>query len=266
MTDVYLTVYIFACGLCIGSFLNVCIYRIPAGKSVVSPASSCPVCHTKIAPYDNIPLFSYILLKGKCRYCKTPYSPRYFFIELLTGLFALATLFHFGVSIKAFIAFIFIATLIVITFIDIDHQIIPNVISLPGIPIFFGLAFVFYHLTHSYYDILKQSGIGIIAGWGSLFIVASTYQRLTGKTGMGMGDLKLLAMIGALTGWKGILFTIFASSTIGTFVGVSLMLIKGSNLKLKIPFGPFLSAGAVIYLFYGERLIYWYMYTFGRKY
>lgn len=244
--------YIFFIGMCIGSFLNVCIYRLPAGKSIVRPASACPVCGNPIRWYDNIPLISYVILRGRCRGCSTPISLRYPIIELLCGLFAMASAMQYGINMPALIYFILIAALLVITFIDIDHRIIPDVISLPGIPLGFLCSFILPQLKWS------DSLIGIAAGGGSLLTIALGYQLITGKDGMGVGDIKLLAMIGAFLGWKGVFFTIMASSLIGTAVGMVVMLRSGKGMKMAVPFGPFLSMGAILYVFFGPRLIDWY--------
>ena len=247
----------FLYGICVGSFLNVCICRIPIGKSIIFPGSACMACQNPVKFYDNLPILSYILLKGKCRTCKAPFSIRYPLTEFLTGLSALFVYYKFGLSLDALLYFIFIAMLIVITFIDIDHQIIPDVISLPGIPI--GVLFAALSRNQEIWGALIESLIGILAGGGSLYLVALTYKTVTGKDGMGGGDIKLLAMIGALIGWKGVLFTIFAGSAIGTLLGIGGMLYsKNMNMKLAIPFGPFLSMGAVIYIFFGPSIINWY--------
>jgi leader peptidase (prepilin peptidase)/N-methyltransferase len=248
---VNLVAFIF--GACIGSFLNVCIYRIPAGLSIVHPGSSCPNCKTMIPFYDNIPILSYLLLKGKCRHCNIPISLRYPFVELLGGLSALACIVAFGPTMHAFVIFIFITTLIVVTFIDVDHRIIPDIITLPGIPIFFLFALAIPTVTW------QESTIGILAGGGSLLAVAWLYHLITGREGMGGGDIKLLAMIGAMLGWKGILFTIFAASAIGTVVGLLTMIKSSKGMRLAIPFGPFLAMGAIVYVFFGEAIIYWYV-------
>ncbi len=243
----------FLFGLFIGSFLNVCIYRIPANKSIVWPASNCPGCHTPIRFYDNIPVLSYIWLLGKCRSCDGPISIRYPLVELLSGAFAGLCVLKFGFTLAAAIYFVFIAALLVITFIDMDHRIIPDVISLPGIPVFFAATFLLPGMSP------VESITGILVGGGSLFLVAWAYYLLTGKEGMGGGDIKLLAMIGAVVGWKGVILTIFTASITGTIVGGTLMLLSGKNLKLAIPFGPFLATGAVISVFYGPELIRWYI-------
>lgn len=249
------TILIFAFGACIGSFLNVCIYRIPAGLSIVHPGSRCPNCRTMIAFYDNLPILSFVLLRGKCRTCQAPIAIRYPVVELLTGLCALACALAFGLTVHALVVFVFIATLIVVALIDLDHRIIPDAISLPGILFFFLAALAVPTVTW------QSSIIGILAGGGSLFGVAWVYQFMTGREGMGGGDIKLLAMIGAMTGWQGVVFTLFAASAVGTAIGILLMIRSGRGMKLAIPFGPFLALGAVIYLFFGECLIDWYFGT-----
>jgi leader peptidase (prepilin peptidase)/N-methyltransferase len=244
--------YIFFVGLCIGSFLNVCIYRIPLGQSIVRPASACPQCRAAIAWYDNIPLVSYIILRGRCRGCKMRISIRYPLVELLCGLFAMITWMRFGFNATSLVYFLFIAALLVITFIDIDHRIIPDIITLPGIPAGFLLSFILPQITW------RESLIGIVAGGGILLAIAWGYQFFTGKDGMGGGDIKLLAMIGAFLGWKGVFFTILASSFVGTVVGIALMVRAGKGMKMALPFGPFLAIGAILFIFFGPQLITWY--------
>ena len=231
-----LEIFAFVFGACIGSFLNVCIYRIPEGKSIVYPPSACPQCGYVLRFYDNIPIISYILLRARCRRCHIHIPMRYPLVEFITGIAALAVFLKFGPTPAAGIYFLFIAVLLVITYIDIDHQIIPAILSLSG-------------------DAL----IGILAGGGTLYVVAVGYQLLTKRDGMGGGDIKLLAMIGALIGWQGILFTIFVSSLSGTLVGLLLTLPAGRSMKSRLPFGPFLAAGAIAYVFFGPQLIHWYL-------
>ncbi len=247
-----LGLYAVVIGLCIGSFLNVCIHRLPVAKSIIHPGSSCPQCGTAIRIYDNIPVISFILLRGRCRFCSASISPRYPVVELMSGLFALAVFLKFGITMQALIYFIFIAALLVITFIDLDHQIIPDVITLPGIPL--GLAASFGLPSVSFWDAM----LGLVAGGGSLMLVAWGYTLITKKDGMGGGDVKLLAMIGALTGWQGVLFTILVGSAVGTVCGLIVMQRQKSDMKLAIPFGPFLSIGAIVYIFFGPALISWY--------
>ncbi len=246
-------IFIFIFGLCIGSFLNVCIYRLPASQSIAHPRSKCPECGTLIAFYDNIPLFSYLWLKGRCRHCGVTIGLRYPTVELLGGLFALATYLKFDLNVEALIYFAFIACLLVVTFIDLDHRIIPDVITLPGIPICFAASFALPDMTY------QAALLGILVGGGSLFLVAWVYSLITKKEGMGGGDIKLLAMMGALVGWKGVVFTIFVSSLVGTLSGLAVMLQSRKGMKLAVPFGPFLAIGVITYIFFGTRLIDWYL-------
>jgi len=255
--DFVLTIYIFAFGLITGSFLNVCISRIPKNESVVFPPSHCPLCAYRIRWYDNIPLVSYLLLRGRCRGCRARISFIYPLVELLNGLLTVALFWHFGLSLSFAALFLFCSALVVITFIDLEHQIIPDRISLPGIVA--GLLFSFFLPWQTWLGSL----VGILLGGGSLLLVASCYQWLTGKEGMGGGDIKLLAMMGAFLGWKAVPFIIFASSLTGSVVGISVMLIHKKDAKLAIPFGPYLAFGAVLYIFYGGRLIHWYLHMSG---
>lgn len=250
MLNLPIVFIIFLFGLCIGSFLNVCIYRLPASKSIVDPSRSvCPSCNQQIRYYDNIPIFSYLWLKGRCRHCSTRIPIRYAVVELMTGGVAVAVLLGFGLTLEGLIYFVFISALIVITFIDIDHKIIPDVITLPGILI--GLAASFVLPTVDFKDAI----VGLLVGGGSLWLVAWVYYVLTRKDGMGGGDIKLLAMMGTIIGLKGVIFTIFMSSAVGTLVGITLMIIKGKNMKFAVPFGPFLSIGAITYIFFGNDII-----------
>ena len=257
MLTYLIEVSIFIFGLCIGSFLNVCIYRLPASKSIVHPRSMCSNCGNLIAAYDNIPVLSYLWLKGRCRHCQIKFSLRYPMVELLGGLFALGTFLKFGLTLEALIYYLFFAALLIVTFIDIDHRIIPNVITLPGIPICFAASFALPTITY------KEALLGILIGGGSLFLVAWSYRLITKKEGMGGGDIKLLAMMGAMVGWQGVLFTIFVASLVGTLAGLAAMLQSRKGMKLAVPFGPFLSIGSITYIFFGTPLIDWYFNLLG---
>ena len=204
--------YAFVFGTTIGSFLNVCIYRIPEGKSIVRPPSSCPKCGKGIRWFDNIPVVSWLLLAGKCRNCKVRIPFRYCFVEILTGTLATLLFWRFGLSSYTPVFFVLAAALVTITFIDIDHRIIPDVISLPGIAV--GIL-----LTGLFTLGFKAAFMGVLLGGGSLYAVAAGYALLAKREGMGGGDIKLLGMIGAFVGWQGVLFTIFAGSFAGTFIG-----------------------------------------------
>lgn len=248
-----LYVIAFVFGAVVGSFLNVCIYRIPAGKSIVRPASSCPSCGQAIPFYHNIPIISYMVLRGRCSSCGAGYSPRYPLVEALMGVLAVLLAVEFGPVPGLFVYFVFTAALVTITFIDLDHKIIPDVISLPGIVIGFGCSFLLAEPGP------VDSAIGIVAGGGILLVIALGYYLLTGSEGMGMGDVKLLAMIGAFTGWKGIIVTLLAGSFVGAVLGIIVMVVHGKSSKYALPFGPFLAAGALVYLFFGPELIDWYV-------
>ncbi len=201
-----------------------------------------------------MPLLSWLVLRGKCRSCATPISFRYFVVELLTGLSALALWARFGFGIEWGVLFLFVVSLIIITFIDLDHRIIPDVISLPGMVVGFVLSFRGVPAPTP-----VSSALGILFGAGILLSVAWGYHAWTGREGMGGGDIKLLGMIGAFLGWQSVPFTMFLSSLSGSVVGLSLMWWTGSDTKYAIPFGPFLALGAIVYLFYGDFLIAWYL-------
>lgn len=251
-----MTIFALVFGLILGSFLNVCIYRIPLKKSIITPPSSCPHCKEKIRFYDNVPVISYIWLLGKCRYCRHPIPFHYPIVELISGLISVALFLQYGLGYQYFLFLSFAASLVIISFIDLHHKIIPDVISLSGI--FVGLAMSFFLDHISWMDSL----IGIIAGGGSLFLVAIVFEKLTGKEGMGGGDVKLLAMIGAWMGWRALPFIILISSLTGTIIGGGSLLLARQGLRARIPFGPFLALGALIYLFFGQRLISWYFKMF----
>ena len=253
-------IFAFIFGAVVGSFLNVCICRLPRDESIVFPPSHCPNCDFKIPFYDNIPIFSYLVLRGKCRSCKGPISIQYPLVELVNALLTLFLFMKFGPSLTFLALFIFCSALVVITFIDLEHQIIPDVISLPGIPLGFISSFFISDLYHEGMLLgWKSSLIGIAVGGGSLWLVATGYELITRKEGMGGGDIKLLAMMGAFLGWPAIPFVIFVSSLIGSVIGITVMLIQKKDSKLAIPFGPFLALGAVLYIFFGSQVIHWYM-------
>jgi len=244
--------FVFTFGAIIGSFLNVCIARLPDGRSVVSPPSHCPKCQTYLSWYENVPILSYLVLGGRCRTCKIRISPIYPAVEVLTGALAVALFLRLGPTLAFAGYFAFAAALVVITFIDLDHQIIPDVISLPGIVV--GLAFSLVSPLVTPFDAI----LGVLAGGGVLLSVAWLYKTFRGQEGMGGGDIKLLAMIGAFLGWQSIFVTLFVGSVIGSIIGVVVMLYEGADTKLAIPFGPFLAGGALVYLFWGERILAFY--------
>jgi leader peptidase (prepilin peptidase)/N-methyltransferase len=250
---VIFNIFAFIFGAVVGSFLNVCICRLPQNESVVFPPSRCPQCGFRIPFYDNVPIISWLLLRGKCRSCRAPISPQYPLVELSNALLTLFLFMKFGPSLAFLVLFLFCSAMVVITFIDLEHQIIPDVITLPGIVAGFLISFFIPQLGW------QNSLLGIAVGGGSLLAVAYGYELLTKKEGMGGGDIKLLAMMGAFFGWKAVLFIIFVSSLIGSVIGITVMLIQKKDSKLAIPFGPFLALGAILYIFFGRVLINWYL-------
>lgn len=242
-------VLIFILGLVIGSFLNVCIYRIPRKLSIIKPSSFCPSCGNSIKWWHNIPVLSFFILKGKCAYCGAKISLRYPVVEILNGIFYVLAYLNFGLTISLPFVLIFISALIVISFIDFDFQIIPDEISIPLIFLGIILSLLPHNSINLAYDI-KDSLIGIVIGGGSLLIVS-----LITRGGMGGGDIKLNAAVGAFLGWKAALLTIFIGSLAGSIVGIVILKKTGNR---KIPFGPFLSLGACVCLFFGESLLNWY--------
>ena len=236
-------------GAIVGSFLNVCIWRIPREESIVFPASHCPACSHPIRLFDNIPVISWLILRGRCRDCGEAISVRYPLVEVLTALLAALLFWKYGFSLPWLCAFVFTSALIVITFIDIDHQIIPDVISLPGIPLCFLASVLVMDVPW------HESLIGVLAGGGVLYAIAAAYEWMMKREGMGGGDIKLLAMLGAFSGWKSLLFIILCSSLAGAVIGVAVMALQGRDMKYAGPFGPFLALGAVAHIFFGEAFL-----------
>ena len=244
-------------GLLIGSFLNVVIARLPEGRSLVQPGSSCPACGAPIAWYDNIPLVSFAALRGRCRACGMSISWRYPIVEAVTGALFGAAQLAFSHTLEALIAAALLAALVAITMIDLEHQIIPDLISLPGI-----LAGFLANLATgrvSWVDSL----LGILVG-GVLFLtIAIVGCWLAGQDAMGGGDIKLAAMLGAFLGWKVLLFSLFVSALGGGILAAILMSSGLRRRKDPLPFGPFLAAGGAVGLFWGERMVCWYLDAFG---
>jgi leader peptidase (prepilin peptidase)/N-methyltransferase len=256
----------FMVGCILGSFYNVVICRLPLGQSIVRPASRCPACGNEIAAYDNIPLVSYLLLGGRCRHCKVSISPRYPLVEGLSGLLALLLFRRYGLHPQLAIEFIFCSLLLIITMIDLDTFLIPDILSLPGIVL--GLALSFYTPRSLLYLLPPPlplwwhnplgSLLGIILGGGIFYLIAAGYALVRRKEGLGGGDIKLLGMIGAFIGWKGVAFTILVSSVSGTIIAIPLMWRSGKGIGSTLPFGPFLAFGAISYIFWGELFYRWY--------
>jgi leader peptidase (prepilin peptidase)/N-methyltransferase len=250
MLEDMVSFFVLLFGALVGSFLNVVIVRLPEeGASVVFPASHCPDCKKHISWYDNIPVLSFLFLRGRCRQCGARISWRYPLVESAMALLSLALYLHFGLSLLFPIYFLFCAALIAVIFIDLQHQLIPDVISLPGIVLGFGLSFVNPFVTW------QEAGLGILFGGGSFYLVALVYYLLTKREGMGGGDIKLLAMIGAFLGWHSLPFVVFGSSLLGTVVGVGAMIKQGKGGKTVIPYGPFLAIAALLYLFFRREIL-----------
>ncbi|GIX48684.1 MAG: type 4 prepilin-like proteins leader peptide-processing enzyme [Candidatus Tectimicrobiota bacterium] len=237
----------FVLGAVVGSFANVCIYRLPRRQSLIAPGSSCPFCLVRIPPWHNVPLLSFLLLGGRCAACQARISWRYPLVEGLCGLLYAGLFWQWAFSPQAAVAAALVTALLIVSFIDLDYQIVPDAITLPGIgagllasawltPVGLGNAFL---------------GAGL--GGGLLLLVA-----LLSRGGMGGGDIKLLAMVGAFLGWRAVLVTVFLGALSGAVVGIALILLGKKKRKEPIPFGPFLSLGALVALFWGERLLAWY--------
>jgi leader peptidase (prepilin peptidase)/N-methyltransferase len=239
-------------GLVIGSFLNVCIHRLPKGESIIRPPSCCPACGIPIRWYDNVPIVSFLLLKGRCRGCRSRISWRYPLVEALTGSLFLLTVFRFGLSVRSIFILIFICGLVVVTFIDLDHEIIPHAVTLPGIP----LGLIGSLITRD--PSPRDAAAGALVGAGLVYLVAVYAEVALQRESMGGGDINLLAMIGAFLGWKQVLLSFFFAVVAGACLSLVLVAARVLSRKDRIPFGPFLALGAIVALFGGNGLIKWY--------
>jgi leader peptidase (prepilin peptidase)/N-methyltransferase len=237
-----ITVTLFIFGLSIGSFANVCIYRLPKKESVVSPVSYCTACLVPIRPLDNIPIISYLVLRGRCRDCNNNISVIYPVIEIITALLLLAGFFKFGLTFDFLVYFVLAPTLVIITVVDIKHQIIPDIITLPGLAL--GLAAGSYSIGYA------NSFMGFLLGCGLFYLLA-----ILSNGGIGGGDIKYIAAAGAFVGWQKVLLIIFIGAVLGTFVGLFQIGFQKKTRKNIIPFGPLLSVATLITLFYGNLLI-----------
>ncbi|MDQ1238468.1 MAG: Prepilin leader peptidase/N-methyltransferase [Thermodesulfobacteriota bacterium] len=241
----------FVLGTILGSFLNVVIARLPEGGSLTYPPSRCPDCGNNIKFYDNIPIISFFLLKGRCRSCGGRIALRYPIIEFLAGFLSMALYLRFGLTPTFGVFLIFCAAMCAIFLIDLEHMIIPDVISLNGIAVGLVVSTVGL-LPHMDW---KSSLVGAITGAAVLYLPALVYQKIRGSEGLGGGDIKLLAMIGAFNGLEGVLFVIFFSSLAGSITGIFSIIFRGSESTSPIPFGPFLTTSAVLYVFAGRRIV-----------
>jgi leader peptidase (prepilin peptidase) / N-methyltransferase len=239
-------------GLAVGSFLNVCIHRIPLGQSLTMPPSRCPGCDYRLRWFDNIPVVSYILLRGRCRSCRMPISLRYPLVELTTMVLFAVHGEVFGWSALLVPRLLFACAMVVLFAIDLEHQLLPNVITLPGIAIGLISSAV---LPPGIVDAI----IGVLVGGGVLWLIGEAYFRYSGEEGMGGGDVKMLAMIGAFLGWKLVLVTLVLSSVAGSLIGVLVIAVKRGGMKYALPYGTFLALGALIASLVGNQIVNWYV-------
>ena len=239
-------------GLIVGSFLNVCIYRLPRGQSVNWPGSRCTSCLRAIAWYENVPVVSWLALRGRCRNCGERIAVMYPIVELITGALFVAGYFIYGWTPLLAVRLAFACAMVVLFVIDLQHHILPNVITVPGIVIGFVLSLF---LPPGW----QSSLIGLIAGGGVLFAIAEAYYRLRGIEGLGMGDVKMLSMIGAFLGWKLVLVTLVLASFAGSVIGIGVRASGRGGMKAALPFGTFLAVGALTAAVVGEPLVAWYV-------
>ncbi len=263
-------------GLVIGSFLNVCIYRIPLRKSIVFPGSACPHCDRPIRPYDNIPVFSYLLLRGKCRACGKAISVQYPLVEFLTGAAFFACAYEWDFAAPTFVNSLLLSVVIILVFTDYHHRILPNVLTLPGIAV--GILLSPFQSVLYYSDNISTltaswlwsnnpqlilpwvgSVLGAMIGGGPLLLMGIAYEKIRKSQGLGMGDIKMMAMVGAFLGCRLALLTILAGSLLGSLAGIILILFRNMNLQTKLAFGVFLGAATAICLFYGLPAWDWYL-------
>lgn len=250
--EIFIQITIFIAGALLGSFFNVCIYRLPLNESIIIPFSHCPNCKIKIKIWENIPIISYLILKGKCRYCSTKIRPRYLIVEILTPILFLLLWHTFGYSSDFLVYLLFVSSLIIITFIDIDHQLILNVLTYPMILI--GLLISFFN------KVFISALISGLIGGGIIFLIVVISPIIFKKEGMGAGDFKLAIVIGIfLANWQDTLISLFLSSLFGSLFGVTFILFGKKKFGEYIPFGPYLACGAVVTLFFGEDIINWYL-------
>ena len=240
-------------GLAWGSFLNVVIYRLPHGLSLIRPPSHCPGCRTPVKLRHNIPLLSWLVLRGKCPSCGTRIPVTYLLVEVLTPVSFLILYAHFGLSLHFFISCLFVSGLISLCFIDLYHQILPDVLTLPGLVLGVGYALFRDDMT------LRDSLIGAVVGAGILLLVFGAYYLLRRQEGLGMGDVTLMLMVGAFLGWKGAVLTLILGSFLGALVGVYVLAVRKKDMQHALPFGTFLTPAAFTALVWGERLIAWYL-------
>jgi leader peptidase (prepilin peptidase)/N-methyltransferase len=281
LSPAFVGISVFVFGLLIGSFLNVVIYRVPKRESIAFPGSHCPACNAAIKPYDNIPVVSYAILRGRCRSCGVGISSIYPAIELLVAVLYLAAFFkvigqypdmdsRFWLTLIADL--LFVSLIVPLVFIDLRYKLLPNVITYPGLAIMFVMRVLapdpwliartpklYGAATPEWITAMLGALIGALVGGGSLWLVREAYYRLRHIEGMGMGDIKMMLMVGAFLGWQLTMLTIFLASLLGSIIGILLIKMRGGNMKMEIPFGVFLGPAAILALFIGQGLIDWYL-------
>ena len=251
VTDAFALTALALIGLVIGSFLNVCIHRLPRRTSIVSPGSQCPQCGYVLRWYDNVPVLSYVLLGGRCRGCKARIAARYPIVELITMAVFVAHGLVFGIDIMLVPRLLFACALIVLFAIDLEHHLLLDVITLPGIVV--GLAFSLLLPPG-----IQSAVIGVLVGGGVLWLIGEAYYRYAGEEGMGGGDVKMLAMIGAFLGWKLAVLTLVFSSLAGSLVGLLVIATRRGGMKYALPYGTFLAIGALVASLFGDQIVAWY--------
>lgn len=256
-----LSVFAFAMGAIVGSFLNVVIHRYPIEESIVFPPSRCPECRARIRWFDNVPILSYLWLRGRCRDCRAPISPRYPLVELANGLFYLAIFLHTGPTPGFLLIAAFVSMIVVLIYIDAEIQILPDVVDLPGIAVgitigALGLGNVYPAITVS--SSIVDALIGALAGAGIIVAVIAAYWLIRRVEGMGQGDIKMLAMIGAGLGWRAVPGVLLLAAVCGTLIGVPIALRSDRGMQLPLPFGVFLGVATLAVLFFGQTLSEWY--------
>jgi leader peptidase (prepilin peptidase) / N-methyltransferase len=281
LSPAFVGISVFVFGLLIGSFLNVVIYRVPRRESIAFPGSHCPSCNVAIKPYDNIPVVSYAMLRGRCRNCGEGISPIYPTIEFLVAVLYLGAFFkvitqypdmdsRFWLTLIADI--LFVSLIVPLVFIDLRYKLLPNVITYPGFAIMIAMRVLapdpwqiartpklYGNGTPEWITALLGALIGAAVGGGSLWLVREAYYRFRHVEGMGLGDIKMMLMVGAFLGWQLTMLTIFLASLLGSIIGIMLIKGRGGNMKMEIPFGVFLGPAAILALFVGQGLIDWYL-------
>jgi leader peptidase (prepilin peptidase)/N-methyltransferase len=255
--DTLALVALAAFGLAVGSFLNVCIHRVPRRSSVVTPPSACPRCGYRLRAIDNVPVLSYVFLRGRCRQCRAPIGIRYPIVEVLTMVLFLAHWWVFGWTPLMAVRLAFACALVVLFAIDLEHHLLPDAITLPG-----SVAGLLASLVLP--PGIVAALIGVLAGGGVLWLIGEAYYRYAGQEGMGGGDIKMLAMVGAFLGWKLVLVTLVLSSVAGSLIGVAVIATRRGGMKYALPYGTFLALGALVASLAGDQIIAWYvgMYEF----